>query len=65
MLRTYTIESGQRPTEEQLKEVEEAKKYSIEQSEKISAAGIHQVRLLILKISIIQIFCRADALFVL
>lgn len=29
MIRTLTIESGQRPTEEQLKEVEEAKKHPI------------------------------------
>lgn len=29
MTRTYIIENGQRPTEEQLKEVEEAKKHPI------------------------------------
>lgn len=29
MTRTYIIEHGQRPTEEQLKEVEEAKKHPI------------------------------------
>ena len=29
MIRTYTIEPGQKPTEEQLKEVEEAKKHEI------------------------------------
>ena len=30
MIKTLTIENGQRPTEEQLKEVEEAKAYPIE-----------------------------------
>ncbi len=29
MIRTYIIESGQRPTEEQIREVEEAKKHPI------------------------------------
>lgn len=29
MIKTFTIESGQKPTEEQLKEVEEAKKSPI------------------------------------
>ena len=29
MIKTYTIENGQKPTEEQLKEVEEAKRYPI------------------------------------
>lgn len=29
MIRTFTIENGQKPTEEQLKEIEEAKKYPI------------------------------------
>lgn len=29
MIRTFTIEKGQRPTEEQLKEVEEAKKFPV------------------------------------
>ena len=29
MIKTLTIENGQRPTEEQLKEVEEAKKHPI------------------------------------
>lgn len=29
MIRTYTIETGQRPTEEQLKEVEAAKRHPI------------------------------------
>ena len=29
MIRTYIIENGQRPTEEQLKEIEEAKRYPI------------------------------------
>ena len=29
MIKTFTIESGQRPTEEQLEEIEEAKKHPI------------------------------------
>lgn len=29
MIRTFTIENGQKPTEEQLKEIEEAKKHPI------------------------------------
>ena len=29
MIKTFNIESGQRPTDEQLKEVEEAKRYPI------------------------------------
>ena len=29
MIKTFIIENGQKPTEEQLKEVEEAKKYPI------------------------------------
>lgn len=29
MIKTFTIENGQKPTEEQLKEIEEAKKYPI------------------------------------
>lgn len=29
MIKTYILEPGQKPTEEQLKEVEEAKKYEI------------------------------------
>ncbi|MDE5747271.1 MAG: hypothetical protein K2I21_06810 [Acetatifactor sp.] len=41
MTKTFTIESGQRPTEEQLKEVEEAKKHPIifdEDCEELSPA---------------------------
>ena len=41
MTRTFTIESGQKPTEEQLKEVEEAKKHPIvfdEDCEELSPA---------------------------
>lgn len=41
MTRTFIIESGQRPTEEQLKEVEEAKKHPIvfdEDCEELSPA---------------------------
>ncbi len=29
MIKTFTIENGQKPTEEQLKEIEEAKKHPI------------------------------------
>lgn len=41
MIRTLTINNGQKPTEEQLKEVEEAKKYPIvfdEDCEELSPA---------------------------
>ena len=43
MIKTYIIENGQKPTAEQLKEIEEAKKYPIvpdEECEELSPAMI-------------------------
>lgn len=47
MTKTYIIEHGQQPTEEQLKEVEEAKKHSIvfdEDCEELSPAMMKAFR---------------------
>jgi len=59
MTKTFTIDKGQKPTSEQLKEVEEAKKYSVEFDDECPALSPDMLKAV--KCAVTQRNCRKKA----